>query len=402
MKKVAIINSVYEYGSTGTLAKQLYLYGQQHGYEPFVFYGRGNIVKNNHIIKIDTDIEVYLHKILTLITGFQGAFSNHATYKLIKKLKQENIQKAILLNIHGYYLNEKRLLDYLKENKVQTAYITPDEYAGLGKCCYSKECEKYKTECKNCPLVNDYPRSLFLDRSNAIFKRKLKAYTGFNTMTLLGPEVNLKKFREAALVKDKPMKRISWGVDLNLYKYEIDTSLYDKYKIPRNKILILTVASYMNQRKGVKDYFFELAKRLQNTDYHFVNVGYDGNLNPYDIPHNITTISYVDDQVELSHLYAMSDLYLLASTTDTMPLSCLIAFACETPVCCFYTSGLKYLAARDNPAIHYCDNINVEALEEIVRNIHKKNQQDMLACHALAEKEYSIDAFNRKVYEVLE
>ena len=221
-------------------------------------------------------------------------------------------------------------------------------------------------------------------------------------MTLIGPETNLQKFRKSPLVKDKPMIRASWGIDLELYNSEIDDSIYDKYQIPRDKIVILTVANYTNLRKGVKKYFFELAKRLQNSNYHFINVGYDGDLKEKEIPSNMTLISYIHDQKELSQLYALSDLYLLASTTDTMPISCLISFACETPVCCFYTSGLKYLADRDHPAIRYCDEISVEAMEKIIRNTKKKDNDCMKACRKLAEEEYSIDAFNKKVYDVFE
>lgn len=399
MEKVAVINSVFEYGSTGALTKQLYDYGNENGYEVFAFYGRGKIVPDGHVIKIDTDLEFYFHKGLTLLTGFQGKYSNHATKILLKRLKEENICKVILLNIHGYYLNERRLLTYLKKNKVQTAYVTPDEYAGLAKCCYNKGCEKFKTECKQCPLIKDYPKSLFFDRSNEIFKMKQEIYNGFDTLTLVGPETNLVKFRESALTKDIPMKRASWGVDLNLYKNEVDDTLYSKYNIPRDKIIILTVAKYSMLRKGTKEYFFEIARRLQGMDYHFINVGYDGNLEPDEMPKNMTTIGYMDDQRELAHLYAMSDLYLLASTADTMPISCLIAFACETPVCCFYTSGLKYLVDKDNLAIKYCYEISIDALENIVRRVRKKDNIVMEACRKLAEDEYSMEAFCRKVYE---
>ncbi len=402
MEKVAIINSVYEFGSTGSLTKQLYEYGNSHGYETFVFYGRGHDVCDKHVIKIDSLLEFYVHKVLTLITGYQGVFSNIATRKLLRKLRKENITRVILLNIHGYYLNEKALLEYLKMNRILTAYVTPDEYAGLGKCCYNMGCERYKTECGKCPLKKEYPKSLFFDRSKDIFYRKKRAYDGFNTITLIGPETNLIKFRESALVKDKPMKRVSWGVDLDIYKYEIDDELFSKYDIPKDRIIVLTVANYSNPRKGVKEYFFEIARRLQGTRYHFVNVGYDGDLKPEQIPHNMTTIGYLEDQVELAHLYAIADLYLLASKLDTMPISCLISFACETPVCCFYTSGLKYLAERDNPAIKYCDEVSVDALEKLVKSCDKKDNESMMACRKLAKDEYSIEAFNRKVYEVFE
>ena len=402
MKKVAIINSVYEYGSTGALTKKLYEYGNQHGYECFVFYGRGKRVSEKNITRIESPFAVYLHKLLTLLTGRQGFFSNLGTKRMLSRIKSEKIRYVILLNLHGYYLNEKKLLDFLKRNKIQTAYVTPDEYAGLGKCCYNKGCDKYKTECSNCPLKRDYPKSIFFDCSNLIFHRKKESYTGFDTLTILGPETNLVKFRESALIKDKPMRRVSWGVDLDLYRYSIDNSIYNKYGIPYDKTIILTVARYSDDRKGVKEYFFEIARELQGTQYHFINVGYDGNLQPEDMPVNMTTISYMDNQKELAQLYSLADLYLLASSTDTMPLSCLISFACETPVCCFYTSGLKYLAPRDSLAVKYCDEKTIEALINVVKSTNKKESSVMKACRELAQEEYSVDAFSRSVFRVFE
>lgn len=401
MEKVAIINSVLDFSSTGSLTRQLYNYGIRNGYEPFVFYGRGQREKDNHLIRIDSQIEFYIHKGLSLLSGYQGAFSNLATSKLLSRMETEDIKRAIILNLHGYYINERRLLSYLKFNGINTAYVTPDEYAGLGKCCYNKGCEKYKTECQKCPQVKEYPKSLLFDRSNAIFRMKQEVYREFNTLTLVGPEANLIKFRRSALVKDKPMKRASWGIDLDLYKYEINDMVYTKYNIPRDKIIILTVATYSNHRKGVREYFFEVAQLLQNSNYHFINVGYDGDLEPNLIPSNMTTIGYIHDQKELAHIYAISDLYLLASSTDTMPLSCLIAFACETPVCCFYTSGLQYLAPKDSLAVKYSIEISVDALLKIVSKTQKKDNRTRNVCRQLAIDEYSIEAFNRKVYDVL-
>lgn len=402
MEKVAIINSFLDYGSTGSITRQLYDYGLAQGYEPYVFYGRYSAGDNEHLFRIDSKYEVYAHKILALLTGYQGYFSNIATSRLINILKSNKIRKAILLNLHGYYLNERRLLEYLKDNSIQTVYITPDEYAGLGKCCYSGECIKYQTGCFDCPDIKGYPKSLFFDRSRAMFQMKKKAYDGFDKLTLLGPETNLVKFRTSALTKGMKMVRASWGIDLGLYQYEVDDSLFEKYKIPRDKVLILTVAKYSDPRKGVKDYFFEIAKRFQGSDYHFINVGYDGNLSSDEIPTNMTTIGYLNNQKELAHLYSMSDLYLLASTSDTMPLSCLISFGCETPVCCFYTSGLRFLAPESHPAVVYSKDISLDGLESIITKIDKKTIEIRNACRRLAEEEYSVTAFNRKVFEVFE
>lgn len=400
MSSIAIINSVLDYGSTGQLARELYKAGNSLGYDMYMFYGRGKRQSDKHIIKIDFDIEVLFHKLLSLLTGYQGYFSRHATSKLIKTLIKKNISKVILLNLHGYYLNENCLFDYLKKNHVFTIYISPDEYPGLGKCCYNLDCNNYKTECKNCPSVKQYPTSLFFDRSNTIFNDKKNNYKDYKELVLVGPLNNINKFKQSALTKNIKMKELSWGIDLGLYNYELDTDICIKYNIPNDKIIILTVAKYSAKRKGVKDYFFEVAKRMVDTNYHFINVGYDGNLTKEEMPSNMTTIGYINDQRELSKIYSLADLYLLPSTSDTMPLSCLIALACGTPICCFYTSGLKFLVPEDSLAIKYIYDINVDAIKSVLLRVNKKDKNTMLECRRVAKDRYSIETFTKKIFDI--
>ncbi|MBR6019163.1 MAG: hypothetical protein IK055_02970 [Lachnospiraceae bacterium] len=69
MDKLAIINSVYEYSSTGALTRQLYEYGKAHGNELFVFFGRGEKSTDDHIIRIDGKLEFLMYKALTRITS---------------------------------------------------------------------------------------------------------------------------------------------------------------------------------------------------------------------------------------------------------------------------------------------------------------------------------------------
>lgn len=397
MDKIAIINSVLDYGSTGKLARGLYEYARSIGYEAYVFYGRGEKKDDEHLIRIDSTIEFYAHKALTLLSGYQGAFSHAATRKLLSHLRREGIRKVILLNLHGYYLNEKLLFRYLKENDIRTVYVTPDEYAAMGKCCYSEECEQYKTACKSCPHVRDYPKSLFFDRAAEIFRMKQEAYKDFDKLLFLGPAYSLEKFRASALLHDKNLLEINEGVDLKQYFYERDESLYEKYGIPRDKILILSIAKYSEPRKGVKDYYFPAARRLVNSDYHFIHIGFDADPADEDIPPNMTVIGYLDDQDELRRLCSLADLYVLASTSDTMPLSCMIALACQTPICCFYTSGMRFLAQRESPVVHYCDEISVSALAETIASVSRKDQQTMAACRALAEDKYSDADYQRRV-----
>ena len=60
MERVAIINTVLDSGSIGNLTMSLYQYGKAHGYEPYVFYGRGMRVDNDHQIKIDFNFVLFV------------------------------------------------------------------------------------------------------------------------------------------------------------------------------------------------------------------------------------------------------------------------------------------------------------------------------------------------------
>ena len=399
-ERVAVINSVFDYGSTGSLARQLYEYGNANGYDIYAFYGRGKTYEDKKIIRIETKAEVYIHKGLSLISGLQGSFSNLATSKLLRYFDEFNINKAILLNLHGYYLNEVRLFDYSRKHDIHIVYVMPDEYSGLGKCAYCDDCKKFLTGCGKCPKYHGYPKSLFIDTSRRIFANKQKEYKG-QKIVFAGPRSNLEHLEGSPLLKGKRVEELDWGIDLNTYKYEVNDALYDKYGIPRDKVLVLTAAKYSMTRKGVAEYFFGAARKLEGSEYHFINIGYDGNLPENQIPKNMTVIPYIDQQNEFAQLYSMSDLYVLASTADTQPISALIAFGTGTPVCCFYASGLKYISDGDEDIVRYTKEISVNSLVETIISFGKKDSNIMSKCREYAEKRFSNDLFNQKVFSWL-
>lgn len=398
MKKIAIISSVCDQGSVGSLVRQLYEYGKKAGHDVYVFYGRGIKYNDQHLIKVDYTVELYLHKILALLTGLEGRFSNFATTRLLWRLKHLGIKYVVLVNIHGYYLNEKRLFQYFRQNKIKIIYVMPDEYAGLGSCCYCGNCRNFLQGCGNCPDIHKYPNSLFFDQSKCLFEAKKHEYFDQN-IVFIGPQSNYDQLLDSELLKDKKKIEADWGIDLTRYHYEINQDMFVKYNIPRDKVIVLTVAKYSTLRKGVAEYFFKAAHVLVGTKYHFVNVGYDGNLSPEEIPGNMTTIPFISDQNELNQLYSLSDLYVLPSVSDTQPLSTLIAFACGTPVTCFYASGLKYISNGDQEIVRYSKDISVASLVESISTFDKKTERIMNKCRLHAEKRFSKDIFNKTVYD---
>jgi hypothetical protein len=143
---------------------------------------------------------MYLHIILTRITGFQGIFSYFSTKKLLRLIENFEPDVVHLFNLHGYYLNEFKLLNFLKQNRIKTVYSMLDEYPYMGKCCYSYECEKFETRCNHCPQNKEYPKSLFFDRSARTYEMKKDAYENYSNIIFTGPQWVLNRAMRSSLI----------------------------------------------------------------------------------------------------------------------------------------------------------------------------------------------------------
>ncbi len=390
--KYAIINSVYGYGSTGSMAKGLFEYLNEND-TAIAFYGRGKKYKDEKLIKIESKFSLYFHALMTRLTGLEGYFSRRATAKLLRILDEFKPDAVILLNIHGYYLHEKKLLDYLREKQIRVVYIMPDEYPFLGACCYSNECNEFERECEKCGRRHYYPRSLFFKQGRKKFKDKQKTYSGFNNIVFVAPEFNLSKARRSALLKDKVMFQADWGIDLRNTFYPRDTAeCRIKHGIPLDKKVILSVAPFTDERKGIKKYFYKCAQLSSDDKLLFVNVGYNGK--EKQLPSNFLPIPYVSDQNSLAELYCCADVFVITSTADTMPLACLMALACGVKVVSFDISGLPLIYEKFGKAVEVG---NVEELLRVLIDFEYKTKESVNETRMFAEKRYDEVEFNKTI-----
>lgn len=397
--KVAIINSVCTTSkSTGQMAFNIYKKCIEEQDECMVFYGRGKKFSDKNLVKFNTTLGFVLHAGLALFTGLQGYFSIYSTHRLISLLKKYNPDKVVLLNLHGYYLNEKRLWKFLAENNIEIVYIMPDEYAFLGKCCYANGCEKYMTECNHCPNLRQYPISFIFDTSNKIFNMKKNAYAKLNKITYAGPNINVSQAKNSMLLKDKNLSLLNWGIDTNIYKEYKDQSILidilgEKYN--QKNLIFLAVASSSDPRKGIQDTFLYLAKNDSKNIY--INVGF--NSKELNLPDNYIPLPYMNDQNKLAALMSMSDYTIIPSKQDTMPLVALMSLSCGTPFIAYNTSGFPYIGNDDTR--YLIEPFNREKMLNLVSNLKKKDKIQIKNCVDFAEKNYSNDIFLETVYNLL-
>lgn len=395
--KVLIVNSVAEAGSTGKIAKTLYDQLLQKGHESILCYGRGEKFKNRKgFVRISTRAELYLHVVLARITGYQGRFSFFSTRKLLKTIKEFNPDVVHLFNLHGYYVNEFKLLNFLKEQKIKTVYSMLDEYPYMGKCTYSFDCEKYVLKCRKCPQTKAYPKSLFFDRAESIFNLKKEAYMDFNDIVFTAPAWVLNRASASALIGHMKLVEIDEFTDTEATFYPRDTSeLRDELKIPSHSRVALFVASFTDHRKGGK-YYLDLARKLENKNMVFIHVGYDGK--NISLPTNYIPVRYVRNQDVLAQYYSLADVFVCTSLADTMPNVCLESLACGTPICGFDASGTPFVATPEFGK--FTPVFDTNALSVAVNSVEKKTSERSESCRNYAKERYSKQTFISKVLSV--
>ena len=333
--KVVQINSVCGVGSTGRIAVDISKKLNDEGIENYIFYGTGHSDFENGI-KFGGTLNLRTHQLGTRLFGKHGFYSRKATKKLIEKIREVDPDIIHLHNIHGHYLNVEVLFEYLASSNKKVIWTLHDCWSFTGHCAYYDyvNCNKWQTECNNCPALREYPRSLIFDRSKESFKDKKRIFNSVEDLTLVTPSRWLEEETKKSFLSKYPVQVINNGIDLSNFKPSIG-DFRKKHGI-EEKFIILGVAGVWERRKGL-DYFLELAKKAKDDDV-IVLVGLSQEqLNK--LPKNIIGISRTNSVKELAEIYTTADVFVNPTLEDNFPTTNLEALACGTPVITFDTGG---------------------------------------------------------------
>lgn len=389
---IALINTVCE-GSTGKIITGLQEYLLSQGKEAVVCYGRGPKPSSGFGYKFNSKIEVYWHYFLEHLTGQMNVGSQLATKRLVKFLRKNNVKEVFLENLHGHYLNERILFDYLVKDKIKVVYIMAAETPYWGNCGYNYGCTLNKQECIGCKQIKGWQRTLFGEVSHRGFTIKKDAYDKMDAI-YVAPKFVIKCASETPLLKGKRFEIVDEAINVTTQQPRDTSELRAKLGIADDMIIISCVAPFSYTRKGVK-WFIEAAKRLEKDGrFVFVHVGYDSD-DKTNLPKNYIPIGFVSNQEELSYYYSLGDLFVFPSQADTMPNACLEALACGTPLLCFNVSGMPYIG--DETVMTLVELNNVDQMVEEIQKTQKKTQQTIDTCRNYALKRYD----NQKYFERL-
>lgn len=373
MPIVLQINATANWGSTGKIAEQINLKAMELGWDCYIAYGRSCNPSKSKLIKVGKMINVYEHYIENRLFDNEGLASRIPTKRLIKQIKELKPDIIHLHNIHDHWLNYKILFEYLNTTNIPIVWTQHDCWAFTGGCMHfvHSNCEKWKTECKECPQ-----KRRFVDGSKRNYALKKTLFGENKNLTIVPVSEWISNFVKESFLKDKRIQVIHNGVDLKTFKPQESKNA--------SKFEILAVSSVWNKSKGLYDIF--KLRDLLSEEYNITIVGLSAE-QLKNLPKGIRGIQRTQNIQELATLYSSANVFINPTYADTFPTVNIEALACGTPVITYKTGGSPEAIDSKTGIVVELGNIN--AIADAIKTV-KENPFSSKNC-----RQRAVDFFDK-------
>lgn len=342
MKKILIINTTLNKGGAARVANDLFE-NLSSNFNIFFAFGRGKKEKIANTFYFGNKFEVLVHVLLVRFLGLEGFGSFFSTKKLIKFIEKEKFDLINIHNLHGYYLNFFTLINFINRKQISVIYSIHDEWPITWLPAHSLGCSHCKTGLGKCTNSYSYPRNYFPVFTKYMLINKKTALNSLSDLEIISPSLWLKNNIENSFLNKYNISVIYNYVDSTLFKPSNNIEkLRNKYKLDKNKKIILFIASNLNDKSKGIDKLKEVSNILNNENYLFITVG-EGKI----VGNNIKNMGYIYDKQKLTDIYALSDLFCFASSAETFLLTAVEAMSCGIPVVGFELPVVKELVNED-------------------------------------------------------
>lgn len=343
--KILQINQVYKYGSTGRIVAELSDLIKTKDYKSFVAYG--------YPTTANTELEPegvcclqpgwFQRKraiLLTRLFDHHGFYNEAETRKLIRWMNEISPDIVHLHNIHSHYVNVRMLFDYIKQHDIPVVWTLHDCWSMTGHCAHFElaKCDKWKSECHDCELLQEYPPTWFFDKSRRNYRDKKQCFTGVKKLSVVSPSEWLAGIVRQSYLKEYDVRVINNGIDTS--RFEPNACNYDDIKAKlgiQGKKMILALMSVWQKNKGI-EYIKRLTDYLNENEV-LVVVGLKPNQMSKLPKRNCIGISRTNSINELAAYYASADVFINPTLQDTFPTTNIEALSCGTPIVTFRTGG---------------------------------------------------------------
>ncbi|MFH1728847.1 MAG: glycosyltransferase family 4 protein [Pseudomonadota bacterium] len=244
--------------------------------------------------------------------------------------------KPDIVHLHFITNGMIHLKDLLKI-KCPIVWSLHDMWAFTGGCHYDNYCNKFQSQCFDCPILNSNKKN---DLSKRIFKQKNKIYNKLDNITIVG----LSKWMadcasKSVLLGRKDIKNIPNPIDTDLYQ-PIEKKIARKIlNLPLDKKFVLFGADCINDY--LKGFDF-LRKALECIDQDNIELLILGSVEKttsslFRFPAHF--IGKLNDEISMKILYNAADVTVLPSLQENLSNVVIESLSCGTPVVAFNIGG---------------------------------------------------------------
>ena len=273
--------------------------------------------------------------------GFQYYFLPISSSKILNFASDFKPDLIHLHNIHGGYFQTNLLP---KLSKIAPLVWTfHDMFPITGHCAHSFECEKWKSGCGKCERLDIYP-SIKKDRTKLLWNYKNKIFNSAD-FTIVTPSLWLKKCVEQSFLRNKDIRLIYNGINLENFTKTDKSEARKKLGLPENKKIVLFSANGggKNPFKGGEFVSQAFEKLKNNNDILFLNIGGENGQKS----ENWLDFGYVSKPEIMAKLYSAADIYLFPTLAETFGMTIVEAMSCGLPVVTFETGGVPEIVENN-------------------------------------------------------
>ena len=226
--------------------------------------------------------------------------------------KHPLVQQADVIHLHWVNQGFLCLSDIKKlvNTGKPIVWTMHDLWPATAICHYPGGCEKYISNCYQCPMLKRNP---FFDLAASVFKEKGKI--GLSKITFVGC---------SRWIMEERVARKRFG-------------------LPEDKFLLLFAAAKLSDTRKGAIFLIEACEKLKEKYQDRIEIVLMGNSSEELIsqfPFKVNTLGYISDQDSMISVYACADMFVIPSLEDNLPNTIMESMACGTPCVGFETGGI--------------------------------------------------------------